>query len=362
MSERGPLTGKILDNKYRIEEQLGIGGFGTVYKATNIRLNRLQAIKVINDSHLSNAQFQQRFEREAQTLASLNHPNILHVDDYGIDNGRPYLVMPFVSGGTLRTVIPSNGLNLEQTGIYLRQICEALDYVHAQKIVHLDLKPINLLHRNGTLLLSDFGLAHIMNEGVVIGGKSLLFGTPGYVAPEQAIGNPQRASDIYALGGVLFCMVTGRNPTTYAPSAHAVKAAIPSSIDDIIKRAMAIEPANRYSSAGALFNDFKTKVGIPLQPVASPQITNVNRPIQNSPNPPNPPVAPKVHTTNQSPRSQQTGRTVETTGSLSIHTITPYAQVQLDAPPPLDVMNRLIEEVGRQAQQRKQGSKEENTK
>ncbi|MGB8343542.1 MAG: serine/threonine-protein kinase [Ktedonobacteraceae bacterium] len=192
MAEQGSLSGQILSGKYQLGELLGQGGFGAVYKAQNLRLNRPQAIKVIVEQHLRDEQFRERFDREAQMLGSLDHPNILHVDDYEIENNRAYLVMPYISGGTFRDVLRrQEQLSLEQTGDYVRQISVALDYAHAHSVVHLDLKPLNLLHQNGTLILSDFGLAHLMNEGGVAGGSSLRFGTPHYMAPEHLKGQPQ---------------------------------------------------------------------------------------------------------------------------------------------------------------------------
>lgn len=372
MANYGPLTGQTLGGKYLLEEVLGKGGFGAVYKAKNTLLNRDQAIKVITNNDVSET----RFKSEAQFLAKLDHDNILHVDDFGVENNRPYLVMPYVSGGTLKVIVPPDGLALEQTCIYLRQICDALDFAHTNNIVHLDLKPDNLLYRHGkhgTLLLSDFGLAHSIENNAIKGGSSIIMGmgTPSYGAPEQFFGKPQRVSDIYALGATLFYILTGRPPfegknpdeivmnqlKELPPLISNIRTTIPPSIDNIIRRAMAMDPTHRYPSAGALFNEFKTKADISFQPVATSQSTSMNRPIQNSYNPPNPAVAPKIHTTNQSPQPQQPGRELHIPGSLFLM---PYAQVQLDTPPPLDVMNRLLQEVGRQVQQRKQGDKEEN--
>jgi len=349
MTEHGPLSGQTLGGKYLLGEILGKGGCGAVYKAKHILLNRDQAVKVIKDNVVDS----DRFKREAQILANLVHPNILHVDDFGIEDERPYIVMPFIAGGTLKTLIFPNGLSLEQTSTSLKQICDALDFAHTNNIVHLDLKPDNILYQNGMLLLSDFGLAHPVNEDAVIGGSSLKvgMGTPSYGAPEQFSGKPQRASDIYALGATLFCILTGRSPfegsTPFAilkkqleelpPSVHAIKPNIPLSIDDVIRYAMAKEPGNRYPSPGALFNDFKARAGLSLPPTIQPIITP-NRPAQTPPNPHPRQTQPQYH------------RTVETTGTLFINTITPHAQVQLDAPPPLDVMNRLLQEIGKEIQ------------
>ncbi len=165
MLKQGPLTGQTLGGKYLLGELLGKGGFGAVYKAENQMLHRQQAVKVLLEEHFNDEKFRDRFLREARTLGALDHASIVHVDDIGLEGNLIYLVMPYISGGTLQDILKarSGPLGVDEVTRYLEQICSALGYAHAQGVVHLDLKPLNLLvHRDGRLLLSDFGLAHLM--------------------------------------------------------------------------------------------------------------------------------------------------------------------------------------------------------
>lgn len=372
MAEQDPLPGQILSGKYQLGELLGQGGFGAVYKAQNLRLNRPQAIKMIVEQHLRNQQFRERFDREAQMLGSLNHTNIVHVDDYGIEGDRVYLVMPYISGGTLANILRQQGkLNIEQTGDYLRQISAALDYAHAQKVVHLDLKPLNLLHQNGTLFLSDFGLAHLMNEGGVAGGSSLRLGTPHYIAPEQYKGTPLPVSDIYALGVILFQMLAGSVPfdgpnghviiyqhlQEPPPSLSAIRSDIPQAIDMVIQRAMAKEPGERYPSAGELFNDFKAKavLSAPALPLTrtGPEFQSVPLPVVPSPqlsswpSEENTPAAVQPISASRDPSSGEPSLP-RFSDSLAQH-----SQLKLDVLPSLDAVNYILQEVAKQIKAKK---------
>src|SRR5579885_3004776 len=248
MLKQGPLSGKTLGGKYLLEERF-------------------------NDE-----KFRERFLREARTLAALDHANIVHVDDIGVEGHLIYLVMPYISGGTLQGIMRarSGPLSLEQITRYLEQICSALGYAHAQGIAHLDLKPLNLLvHHDGRLLLSDFGLAHLMEQGAIEGGTSLQFGSPLYMAPEHFDGRPIQQSDIYALGVILYQMLTGRHPfeastpaammrkhlTEPPPSLQLTRPDVPLALDVVIGKALAKQPEARYERAGELLFDFRAALG-----------------------------------------------------------------------------------------------------
>ena len=340
-------------------------GLGRSYKAVNITLNRPQAIKVIHDQYLSDPQFRTRFDHEAHILGSLNHPNVLHVDDYETQDNRTYLVMPYISGGTLKTILDqTTKLSIKQVGIYLRQISAALDYAHAHDVIHLDLKPQNLLHHNGTLFLADFGLAHLVNDGVILGGESLRFGSPHYMAPEHIQGAPQRSSDIYALGVILFQMLTNRLPFDGAnyqaiinfhlkeapPSPGGTRPDIPSIIDNVINRAMAKNPRDRYSTAGALFNDFKRKIGLPLDELLIPEITSDRVLEGSSPLTDNSRTIPPLSSQNTISGSSR----LDTSHDFFEHSIPPYTKIRLDIAPPLDIINHVLQKVGKQIQLRRQ--------
>jgi serine/threonine protein kinase len=271
------LAGQQLGN-YRLIRLLGKGGFGEVYLAEHLLLERQQAIKVLLDQHFEDARFKERFLREARTLAKLDHPNIVHVDELGVQGNVIYLVMPYISRGTLQQVLrrQAGPLTLTRVEDYLEQICAALDFAHARGVVHLDLKPLNLLlHADGRLLLSDFGLAHLMKEGAVQGGTSLSFGTPLYMAPEHLRGRPDHRSDLYALGVMLFQMLTGYPPfdgptpeaiivghlTEPPPSLRSVNPSLPPALDLVLSKALAKRPGERYQTASELLADFKRALG-----------------------------------------------------------------------------------------------------
>jgi serine/threonine protein kinase len=278
MMKQGPLSGQTLGGKYLLGELLGKGGFGAVYKAQNQMLRRQQAVKVLLEEHFSEEKFRDRFLREAQTLAALDHANIVHVDDIGIEGSLIYLVMPYISGGTLQDILKARPgpLSLEMVSRYLEQVCLALGYAHAQGIAHLDLKPLNLLvHQDGRLLLSDFGLAHLMERGAIEGGTSLQFGSPLYMAPEHFEGMPTQRSDLYALGVILYQMLTGRHPfeastpaaimrkhlTEPPPPLHLARPDLPVALDAVLAKALAKQQEQRYGRAGELLFDFRAALG-----------------------------------------------------------------------------------------------------
>jgi len=272
VAEQGPLSGQYIGGKYLLGPLLGQGGFGVVYKGAHVLLKRPQAIKILLEQHFHSPKFRERFLREAQTLASLDHPHIVHIDDFGMEGNRAYLVMPYVSGGTLADGLRAGPLDLPTVSAYLEQICAALGYAHAQGIVHLDLKPLNLLvHQDGRLLLSDFGLAHLLAQGAIAGGTSLQFGSPLYMAPEHFDGHPGQQSDLYALGVILYQMLTGRVPfegsspvavmrkhlTEEPQPLRVTRPELPAAIEGVMGQALAKNPAWRYGSANELLAEWK---------------------------------------------------------------------------------------------------------
>lgn len=267
---------------------LGRGSFGEVYEAEHRLLQRKQAIKILLDHYLSDHQFRERFLREARVLAALDHPHIVHVDELGTEGDCIYLVMPYLSGGTLHHMLQQHAgwLGLAKVERYVEQICAALSYAHSRKVVHLDLKPSNLLlHEDGRLLLADFGLAHLMKQGALQGGTSLFFGTPHYMAPEHVRGEPDWRSDLYALGVMLYQMLTGHLPFDGAnpeevilkqvmeppPSLGNVQPGLPTALDDVVQKALAKKAEERYQTAGELLSAFKAALA-PLFLGTSPLI------------------------------------------------------------------------------------------
>jgi serine/threonine protein kinase len=211
------LTGKDI-GRYHIIEALGQGGMAEVYKAYDARLMREVAIKVIRKEAIAAALHEEmlkRFEREARSLARLSHPNIVKVYDFGEYNDSPYLVMEYLTGGTLKTKASGRVISWSEAARLLAPVARALEYAHEEGVLHRDVKPANiLLTRRDMPMLSDFGIARIMDTDVStqLTGTNAGIGTPEYMAPEQWLGRPVAQTDIYALGVVLYELVTGRRP------------------------------------------------------------------------------------------------------------------------------------------------------
>jgi len=243
---------------------------GTVYLARQTRPARNVAVKVLLPNFAMNSQVYQeflaRFRREADVIAKLEHVNIMPIYEYGEGDGLAYLVMPHLTGGSLRDVLAKRGaLTLQEVVPYIDQAASALDYAHAQGVIHRDLKPANfLLHADGRLILADFGIARIMQEktpGATLTSTGSLLGTPEYMAPEMAQGQTvDYRADIYELGIVLFQLLSGHVPFTgntfYAvmvkhiqeslPLLHQINPAISSEIDTVVQKATAKKPEDRY--------------------------------------------------------------------------------------------------------------------
>ena len=257
------MIGKTL-GKYQIVEPLGEGGMATVYKAYDPSLERYVAIKIIRTMNQMETNFFVRFQREARALAKLDHPYILKVLDFGEENGMPYLVMPYVANGTLKQYTRSRLPYDRAIGIVL-PIADALSYAHKRKIIHRDIKPANILFgESGEPILSDFGIAKILDseEQVNLTGTGLGIGTPAYMAPEQWNGVADERTDVYALGIVLYELITGCTPfQAETPAAILLKQVqdplprpknyvpdLPDHIEALIFKALAKDPALRFQS------------------------------------------------------------------------------------------------------------------
>jgi serine/threonine protein kinase len=258
--------------RYHILEQIGEGGMAIVYKAFDTRLETDVAVKVIRTNQLAPAILERalkRFEREAKALARLTHANIVNVSDYGEEEGLPYLVMPFLPGGTLKEKLRAEGkIGWQDASRLLLPVAKALAYAHEEEMVHRDVKPANILiTRSGDPMLTDFGIAKIIDEEATMDltGTRATVGTPEYMAPEQVTAKTvDHRADIYALGVVLYEMVTGRKPfQADTPMAVLVKLSseplprptefapkLPQAVENILLKALAKDPANRYQNMG----------------------------------------------------------------------------------------------------------------
>ena len=262
--------GRLLDNRYEILEVIGIGGMAMVYKARCHRLNRLVAIKILKDEYCKDEDFRRRFQAEGQAVAMLGHPNIVAVYDVSTVNEADYIVMELIDGISLKQYMEKKGvLNWKETLHFGIQISKALEHAHSRGIVHRDIKPHNIMVlKNGSVKVADFGIARVMSQGNTLTKEAL--GSVHYISPEQAKGGRvDDRSDIYSLGTVMYEMMTGRPPYNgESPVAVAIQhinggAKMPSTInpnipggmEQIIMKAMAHAPADRYASATAMLYD-----------------------------------------------------------------------------------------------------------
>ncbi len=243
--------------QYRIESFLGRGGMGAVYKGRQTALDRPVAIKLLPAEMAADDSFIARFQREARTLARLQHPGIVAVYDFGqTREGHLYFVMEFVDGTDLHRVLHGPGLSEAQSLEIVSQVCDALQYAHSQGVVHRDIKPANiLLTADGRAKLADFGLARPLHEeSAALTRSNVVMGTPDYMAPEQIYGTADHRADLFSLGVMLYEMLTGRPPrgSWLAPSQRVQ---VDVRLDDVVVRALAEDPELRYQQASEIKND-----------------------------------------------------------------------------------------------------------
>ena len=262
------LTGQSID-RYRILEQLGQGGMAVVYKAYDTRLEREVAIKVIRPDAIPQEQhglLLQRFEREAKAQANFDHMHIVPVFDYGEYEDAPYLVMAYRPGGTLKALTGAP-MPYQRAATLLAPIASALEYAYQRGVLHRDVKPSNILiDEQGEPALTDFGIAKLLEgDDHTLTGSGLVMGTPGYIAPEQWRGEALPQSDVYGLGVIFYELVAGRRPyepdtpvalmimqvTDPLPLPSELVPGLPPHVEQVILKALAIKPEDRYESMAA---------------------------------------------------------------------------------------------------------------
>jgi len=296
--------------KYEILEIIGQGGMATVYKAYQPDMERHVAIKLMPLRLSEDPTFLRRFQREARVIANLEHRAILPVYDYGEHDGMPYIVMRLVGTGTLRKKMYYEDIEFQATANILEQVAEALDHAHSKSVIHRDLKPSNiLLDAHDNAYLTDFGIAKLLGGGTshMTDGSGVI-GTPSYMSPEQCQGKDLGPpSDIYALGCILYEMVTGAPPyiadtpltVMYmhvkdpVPSARAENPDLPAAVDKVFYRVLAKKPQDRYRTASELSRDFRRAIesgsSSAYQPAAVPPYSSETP----SPTPPSGSGAPR---------------------------------------------------------------------
>lgn len=283
----------LLNQRYQIEKNLGSGGMAVVYRARDLTLERVVALKVLREDYSSDPAFRERFRQEATAAANLAHPNIVTVHDFGIDQGHLFIVMEYIPGTDLNTILQKRGrYTIDEALPLIRQACAGIGYAHRAGLVHCDIKPHNfLITPDNRLKVTDFGIARALASINPEEKSKIVWGSPQYFSPEQAAGNaPSPASDVYSLGVVMYYMLTGRLPFTAAtiaelvemhrssppPPPHLFNPSIPSTLEEIILKVLSKEPSARYRTADQLgrvlmtFNEQLGSQSINLEPGTKP--------------------------------------------------------------------------------------------
>ncbi len=255
--------------RYEIEKELTQGGMGVIFLARDPYIQRQVVVKVLMYSKTLDDVYKEFFQQEAELIAALEHPAIVPVYDFGWHGEQPYIVMRYMKGGSLEDKLVKNEIKLTEAAHIIKRVADALDAAHAKSIVHRDVKPSNILFDSeGESFLSDFGIAK--SKAMTDEAGTWLVGTPAFMSPEQIRDeNIDGRSDVYALGVMLYRLLTGQLPysadsTTGLVNMHLVlpipeirqlKANVPAVWQEVIGKAMAKEPADRYASAGEMAKD-----------------------------------------------------------------------------------------------------------
>jgi serine/threonine protein kinase len=273
---------------YRLIEQLGQGGMATVFKAYHPALDRHVAIKALHPAFMHEPNFLARFRREAQVVARLEHPNIVPIYDYSEHEGRPYLVMKFIQGETLKARLSRGALPQGEIGRIVESVGAALSYAHEQGVLHRDVKPSNILLANdGRIYLADFGLARMADAGESTLSSDVTLGTPQYISPEQALGakDLDQATDIYSFGVVLYELYVGRTPfnadTPYSvihdhiysplPIPHQINPQVSEAVERVLFKALAKARSDRFATIDEFVAAWKQAVQSGTTEVSKPQ-------------------------------------------------------------------------------------------
>jgi len=305
-----PQANRVLGGRYELVQTVGTGGMAVVYRARDLMLERPVAIKLLRADFSSDPAFRDRFHLEAKAAANLAHPNIVTVHDFGLDNQQLYLVMEYIPGTDLKTIIRERGrLSIDEAVELVVQACAGIGYAHRAGLVHCDVKPQNMLVTpDQRLKVTDFGIARALSTIHPDEHNDVIWGSPQYFSPEQASGlAPSPASDVYSLGVVLYEALTGRLPfdgqtatelarqhrDTQPPNPSAYRADLPTALQQVIMKVLSKEPTLRYRTAdqmGRVLSNLKssqqldqssppqTIVETPVAPVSHSQPTQLVQP------------------------------------------------------------------------------------
>ncbi|MGE3805132.1 MAG: protein kinase [Gemmataceae bacterium] len=288
----GPIARVRIDG-YEILKEIGRGGMGVVYKARQLKLNRMVAIKMVLAGVHAGAEGLARFKTEAEAAAQLQHPNIVQIYEISEQDGHPFFTLEFVEGQTLEEKYGGKPMEARQSALLVETLARAMQAAHERGIIHRDLKPANILIApDGTPKITDFGLAKRLDSNVANTRTGDIMGTPSYMAPEQAAGRTKEigpATDIYALGAILYDLLTGRPPFQGASLLDTLEQVrnqepvpprrfqirLPTDLETIVLKCLEKEPEKRYASAGALADDLqKFMIG---EPIAARPISKLER-------------------------------------------------------------------------------------
>jgi len=318
------LSGKLL-GKYQVIAPLGEGGMAAVFKAYQAGMDRYVALKILPRHYAADPEFMARFQQEARLIANLQHPHILPVHDFGEAESYTFLVMPLVETGTLAELLHGEPLPPARIRNVITQVGDALDYAHSRGLIHRDVKPSNiLLDERGNCLLTDFGIAKMVEGTAHITQSGAIVGTPAYMSPEQGVGQALTpASDIYSLGVVMYEMATGKAPfvaeTPMAivikhineplPPPSKVNPALPPALERVILKALTKDPKARYASAARLVQ--AVRAAIPELPELEPDTVRPGESATVMPEPSRPVRAPGGPAgpgpVQQAPRAERVG-------------------------------------------------------
>src|SRR5512141_1979737 len=261
--------GTLLNNRYQLLERIGTGGMADVFRARDLMLERSVAIKILHEVYSDDKAFQDRFKQEARAAANLSHPNIVTVHDFGFDHGQLFIVMEHIPGKDLKTILRQRGrYSVEEAIPLMVQACAGIGYAHRAGLVHCDIKPHNMIVTpDGRLKVTDFGIARALSTIMPDERADVVWGSPQYFSPEQAVGEaPSPASDVYSLGVVLYEVLTGALPFTAPTSEELARMHleedpippseyvpdIPKALEQIMLKVLSKEPAARYRTADQL--------------------------------------------------------------------------------------------------------------
>ena len=259
----------ILNDRYQLEQTLGTGGMAIVYKAKDLMLERYVAVKALREDFSQDVAFRERFRQEAKAAANLSHPNIVTVHDFGLDQKHLFIVMEYMPGTDLKTLIKQKErFSVSEALELMIQACSGVGYAHRAGLVHCDIKPHNMLVTpEGRLKVTDFGIARALSTISPDERSEVVWGSPHYFSPEQASGlPPSPASDVYSLGVILYEMLAGRLPFIASDSAELARmhredlpvapryfnTSIPAKLEEIILKVLSKEPSARYRTADQL--------------------------------------------------------------------------------------------------------------